>query len=69
MNQKILSVKDLVNNPIFLSLLENHPCLIPEDFDWKAYINNSIDLKKIYEFSTENEAKMHYILFGKKAIC
>ena len=66
MNQKILSVKDLVNNPIFLSLLENHPCLIPEDFDWKAYINNSIDLKKIYEFSTENEAKMHYILFGKK---
>jgi hypothetical protein len=66
MNQKILSVKDLINHPIFLSLLENHPCLIPGDFDWKAYINNSTDLKNIYEFSTENEAKIHYVLFGKK---
>ncbi len=66
MNQKILSVKDLINHPIFLSLLDNHPCLIPSDFDWKAYIYNSTDLKNIYEFSTENEAKIHYVLFGKK---
>lgn len=66
MNQRILSIKDLTINPIFLSLLESHPCLIPYDFDWKAYLDNSNDLKHIYRLYTETEAKLHYVFFGKK---
>jgi hypothetical protein len=63
--QKIQSVKDLIQNPIFHKLLIDHPCLIPDDFDWNAYINNSPDLMHIYEFTTEIEAKIHYMLYGK----
>jgi hypothetical protein len=63
--QKVHSIKNLVNNSIFKKLLIDHPCLIPEDFDWQAYLQNSPDLIQVYEFSTELEAKIHYVLFGK----
>jgi hypothetical protein len=63
--QKIQSIKDLIHNPIFQKLLTDHPCLIPDDFDWKAYLKNSADLVHVYEFSTELEAKIHYVLYGK----
>lgn len=63
---KIFRIKNLIDNPIFLSLINDHPCLIPDNFDWKTYINNYTDLRDIHGFSTEIEAKLHYILFGKK---
>lgn len=62
---KIQTIKDLAKNQIFQKLLIDHPCLIPEDFNWKLYLENSSDLVNVYELSTEIEAKIHYVLFGK----
>jgi hypothetical protein len=63
--QKVQSIKDLAANPIFQKLLVDHPCLIPEDFDWKIYLDNSYDLVSIYNLNSETEAKIHYVFFGK----
>lgn len=37
---------------------------IPEDFDWKFYLNKYDDLKKA-GLKTENDAKNHYIKYGR----
>jgi len=38
---------------------------LPEDFDWKYYLENNSDLTE-YGYKTEEEANKHYLKFGYK---
>lgn len=45
--------------------IQTYKHLIPEDFDWKFYVNYYADLKQA-GINSENLAKYHYINYGRK---
>lgn len=57
--QQVLSNKDFTKEIYII----NNPNKIPEDFDWKYYINNNSDIAE--DINSEEKANKHYNEYGK----